>query len=240
MKQYFKFRPISESMTRISNKVFGNRSYRRMLLDEDLERSREFMGGIVLDVGGKARGKSGQFRPLASDRPRWIYLNINERTRPDVVGDAAFLPFRVESFDSVVCIEVLEHCEYPQKTVDEIYRVLRKGGHVIISVPFICPIHADPFDFNRFTDWKLHSMLKEFHIIMLKKQGYYFTVLADMIKGYLRGTSRVCVFKYFFYPLIPLMRVLMSVEKTEWARGSERFTAYTAGFFVVGRKIESA
>jgi SAM-dependent methyltransferase len=238
MNWRFKLRQISESITRISNNVFGNRSYRRMLLDEDLERSREFINGIVLDVGGKAKGKEGQFHPSASDRTRWIYLNINERTQPDVIGDAEFLPFRAEGLDSVVCTEVLEHCEYPQKVIDELYRVLREKGHLIISVPFICPIHADPFDFNRFTDRKLCSMLKRFKIIELKKQGYYFTVLADMIKVYLRRTSRIYAFKYFFYPLIPLMRVLMSVEKMAWAQKSERFTAYAAGFFVVSQKID--
>jgi SAM-dependent methyltransferase len=236
MNHRSKLRLISESITRISGKVFGSRSYRRILLDEDLERSRELVKGFVLDVGGKAKGKTGQFRPLANHSPRWVYLNIEGRTQPDVIGDAVSLPFRPESFDSAVCTEVLEHCEYPQKVIDEIYRILKAGGYVVISVPFLCPIHADPYDFGRFTDRKLRSMLEKFKIVELKKQGYFFTVLADMIKGYLRGTSRRYAFKYLFYPLISLMRVLVSLEKMAWVQRSRRFTAYTAGFFVIAQK----
>src|SRR5262245_55869415 len=51
------------------------------------------------------------------------------------IDDAASLPFDDNSFDAVICIEVLEHLFEPQRAVDEMRRVLSSGGKVIITVP---------------------------------------------------------------------------------------------------------
>jgi SAM-dependent methyltransferase len=52
-----------------------------------------------------------------------------------VVRDAAELPFADESFDHVVCVEVLEHLFLPHRAIEEIRRVLRPGGRVVVSTP---------------------------------------------------------------------------------------------------------
>jgi SAM-dependent methyltransferase len=52
-----------------------------------------------------------------------------------IVHDAAELPFASDSFDSALCIEVLEHLFAPDRAVAEIRRVLRPGGKLVISVP---------------------------------------------------------------------------------------------------------
>lgn len=54
-----------------------------------------------------------------------------------VVADAAELPFADESFDVVLCIEVLEHLFSPHLAVGEIRRVLRPGGRLVASAPNI-------------------------------------------------------------------------------------------------------
>ncbi len=51
------------------------------------------------------------------------------------VGNAHNLPYKNRSFDTVLCIEVLEHVENPDKVVSEIKRVLKAGGMAIILVP---------------------------------------------------------------------------------------------------------
>jgi methionine biosynthesis protein MetW len=52
-----------------------------------------------------------------------------------VIADAAELPFAAESFDVVLCIEVLEHLFTPDQAVKEIHRVLRPGGRLVASAP---------------------------------------------------------------------------------------------------------
>ncbi len=50
-------------------------------------------------------------------------------------ADGMQLPFGAEGFDAVVCSEVLEHIESPARAVTEMIRVLKPGGHLIVSVP---------------------------------------------------------------------------------------------------------
>ena len=59
------------------------------------------------------------------------------RTGPQVttIGDAVSLPLQNDSFDTLICIHVLEHVDDDRKTLSELYRVLKPGGSAIISVP---------------------------------------------------------------------------------------------------------
>lgn len=51
------------------------------------------------------------------------------------VASAEDLPFKDDTFDAVVCLEVLEHVDNPVKAISEIRRVLKKGGYGVILVP---------------------------------------------------------------------------------------------------------
>ena len=61
-------------------------------------------------------------------------------------------------YESVLLLNVLEHTPYPLKMLIEIYRILKVGGYLIISVPFLCPKHDMPHDYWRFTDDGLKSI----------------------------------------------------------------------------------
>lgn len=57
------------------------------------------------------------------------------------MGDVHALPFKNETFDTIICMEVLEHVKDPRKVLSEIKRVLTKNGMAIIemdsgSIPF--------------------------------------------------------------------------------------------------------
>ena len=71
--------------------------------------------------------------------------------RADVAGDASEMPFADESFDTILCTEVMEHVMNPEKVIAEFARILKPDGVAIITVPFFYPIH-DTFDFFRYTD----------------------------------------------------------------------------------------
>src|SRR5438132_6447992 len=69
----------------------------------------------------------------------------------DVMASADDLPFDAESFDCVICTEVLEHCPEPRETMAEIARVLKPGGWVFLTTPFLRPLHEMPSDYYRYT-----------------------------------------------------------------------------------------
>ena len=51
------------------------------------------------------------------------------------VGDATSMPIQSTTFDSVICIHVLEHIENDRSALAEFYRVLKPGGWAVIAVP---------------------------------------------------------------------------------------------------------
>ncbi len=54
-------------------------------------------------------------------------------------GDMLDLPFTKDSFDVVICSEVLEHVHKQHRAVSEIIRVLKPGKKLVVSVPRYCP-----------------------------------------------------------------------------------------------------
>jgi 2-polyprenyl-3-methyl-5-hydroxy-6-metoxy-1,4-benzoquinol methylase len=78
------------------------------------------------------------------------------------------------SIDIVFCMEVLEHVKEPIKACFEIHRILKPGGLIIGSTPFILGIHDAPYDFYRFTSYGLKEIFKNFNLESLKNRNKYF------------------------------------------------------------------
>ena len=77
-----------------------------------------------------------------------------------VVDLAKPLPFDTASFDTVLCTSVLEHVDNAEVAMGEIARVLRPGGHALITVPFLYPTHEAPYDFQRFTHYGITGLAR--------------------------------------------------------------------------------
>ena len=206
-------------------------SYRRILLDRDLEESKRYMKGITLDVGGGR--KRGSFK--APSDATWLVLDSSREFCPHILGDAQNIPVKSNTVDCVKCTELLEHVELPERVLDEISRVLKPGGILILSAPFNVGIHSDPWDFLRFTDQKLTRMLdSNFRILTLKKQGLYFTVLAYMIRQSVLSSTRST--RLFLYPLLPILDLVVKLDNLTSVQNSKLMSSFTTGFFVIAVK----
>ncbi len=92
--------------------------------------------------------------------PDFINVDVTPFPEVDIVADAAHLPFKDGSVDAVVHESLFEHLPDPEAAAREINRVLKSGGIVYASIPFLTPYHASPDDFNRWTAsgmWRLFS-----------------------------------------------------------------------------------
>jgi SAM-dependent methyltransferase len=78
-------------------------------------------------------------------------LNIELLPNVDIVGNAYDLPFRSGSVPFVFCEAVLEHLEFPDRAVREMWRVLPAGGELFAATPFLQPFHGFPGHFQNFT-----------------------------------------------------------------------------------------
>lgn len=62
-------------------------------------------------------------------------------------------------YDSILCSEVLEHVARPDAAIAELFRVLRPGGRLLLTVPFLSRLHEEPHDFYRYTEHGLRELL---------------------------------------------------------------------------------
>lgn len=96
---------------------------------------------------------------------RFINVDVAAFPEVDIVAEAENLPFRDNSVDAVVNESLLEHVEDHKQIIDELHRVLKPGGIVYISVPFLTPYHASPDDYTRWTRSGLRALFKDYEII---------------------------------------------------------------------------
>lgn len=150
---------------------YDSRTYRRRLLDGWLVEQENLVGGRVLDIGGKRENKRGDYRPPTNRASQWLYVNIDQSTSPDIVADAARVPLPDGTADTIICTEMLEHVPHPREVVAEMWRLLRHGGVIIGSVPFLYPVHADPYDFQRFTPEGLQELFRAFPHVAIVAMG---------------------------------------------------------------------
>lgn len=80
-----------------------------------------------------------------------VNLNIGLFENVDIVADAYKLPYADGVVDAVFCEAVLEHLEFPETAVKEMYRVLKPGGQIFAATPFLQMYHGYPNHFQNFT-----------------------------------------------------------------------------------------
>jgi SAM-dependent methyltransferase len=73
------------------------------------------------------------------------------------VGDGQALDLEGNQFDTVLSIQVLEHVFEPIRMVEELYRNVKPGGHVVIMVPQTANIHHAPHHYQNFTRYWLDA-----------------------------------------------------------------------------------
>jgi len=148
--------------------------------------------GEVLDVGCGRK----PYRALIP-ATRYVGLDLDSPvTRAlglaDVYYDGGVLPFSDASFDGVLCSEVLEHVFTPDKFLGEIRRVLRPGGRLLLTVPFVWDEHEQPQDFARYTSFGLRAVLERtgFAVDELRKSGSDARALAQLGAAWLYKVTR--------------------------------------------------
>jgi SAM-dependent methyltransferase len=145
------------------------------------------VSGRLLDVGCGSKPYQALFAVDA-----YIGLDIDsEASRKGGIADHFYegdtFPFADASFDSVLCNQVLEHVFNPDKFLGEIVRVLKPGGKLLLTVPFVWDEHEQPYDYARYSSFGLRALLEKqgFKIVHHKKIGADASILFQLANAYL-------------------------------------------------------
>lgn len=188
---------------------------------------------MVMDLGGKRENKRGTFQPSEQQARVWWYLNLDLSTSPNIFADVTHTPLKTGSVDCILCTEVLEHLPDPQACVDEIHRLLRNGGLVFASTPFFYPVHADPYDFQRFTEDGLRYLFRSFSSVEIFRMGGYAGVLGLLVEIGIAGVEgNTSIHKFMRWAMKWVSRWLCHYDLIVFGKESTAWQKFTTGYFV--------
>ncbi|MFA6920226.1 MAG: class I SAM-dependent methyltransferase [Gallionella sp.] len=119
--------------------------------------------GTVLDFGSGSQ----PYRPLLTNCAHYTSLEYDtpqnrERKVADIFYDGKSIPAEDNSFDGLLSTQTLEHVPNPEVIVGEWARVLKDGGMLLITMPFMWPEHEMPYDFQRYSSGGLRLLLEKY------------------------------------------------------------------------------
>jgi SAM-dependent methyltransferase len=163
-------------------------------------------------------------------------VTAHDKSEINIESDAYSIPVESESFETVLCTDVLEHLEEPDKAIQEAYRILKNDGIAIYTVPLIWHLHEEPRDFYRYTRYGLKYLFEKNHfkiIELVALSGFTITFAQELsyFLMHVRGKSKVNPFWWVIPPSLIIIQsiayLIGKIEKNEM---------FTAEYLIVARK----
>ena len=184
-------------------------SFRRQKIDKLILMNIKFINGEILDIGGTNNTKE-ILKSFLPNKTNIKILNKNNNYQADILADFDHYNNFKKKYDTLLSFELLEYLEYPKDFFNKAYKLLKPKGHIILSIPFLNPIHGDKLDNYRITKKKLIEIIKreKFKIIKFQNVGSVGTVINDILRascGYASKSKKgkisiflLYMFKWFF------------------------------------------
>ena len=120
------------------------------------------LSGQILDIGGGSQGSHYRFLAIEKSAERKV-VDIVPRKGTDFALDITRerVPLPAGSQDFVLMFNILEHLSGHTRVLTEVHRLLRQGGKLIGTIPFLVNVHPDPHDFVRFTSEALTALFEQ-------------------------------------------------------------------------------
>lgn len=115
-----------------------------------------------------------------------IYTGIdvtqNAANSVDIIAPCTDVPLSDSRFDVILCTEVLEHVSDTPKSFQELARLLKTDGFLIVTTPFMYPLHEEPYDYVRLTPYQIREYAKRygFCVLELTTSGNEIEVIATV------------------------------------------------------------
>jgi SAM-dependent methyltransferase len=154
-------------------------------------------GAMILDAGSGEAPYRKLFRHTKYESADFCKID-KKYEESTYICDLANIPVENERYDFIIFNQVIEHLPEPGKVLSELFRVLKKGGIIVASVPLFFEEHEQPYDFFRYTQFACKKLFEENGFIIQKLdwlEGYYGTL------GYQFSMMYQKLPKYKFLPI---------------------------------------
>lgn len=211
-------------MIRLSLKKYFRESFGRVLLNEQIVAHAHLVRGNILDVGSGSRRYDHLFEGQVTAID--VHPDVG---RAIMYGDIHAIPFPDQSFDSVVCFEVLCYSPNARTALRELVRVLKPGGHILLSTPFLL---RDSGDRVRFTKQYLEELLAELHPKSAEVIGCgnAWTIIWDILRSRIVDTKsrpKKMVLSLLFLPVLIVILILRLGQASTPHYTAEHFAVIT-------------
>ena len=156
--------------------------------------------GLLLDLGCGNVPLYGAYRDYVSDSICVDWDNtMHKNPHLDISQDISQeLPFENATFDTIILSDVLEHVYNPSHLFDEMKRILKENGIIIMNVPYCYQIHEQPFDYYRYTEYFYRSIIREkgLSLLLIEEIGGIVETMSD-ICGKMLGYCK-CLFPLLY------------------------------------------
>ncbi|WP_339742478.1 class I SAM-dependent methyltransferase [uncultured Rubinisphaera sp.] len=162
-----------------------------------------------------------------------LSFDIDRERSPDVVGDICTYDFSNKCFDVVIMSEVLEHVHSPYLAINNINSILNENGKLILTTPFMFPLHDRPYDYYRFTRFGLEFLLRDFKNVQVCERNSYFDAIDVLwVRLWQTQVKSARIASYFIIPFVfylkrPFTYLLSMLIDTD---------AITTGYVVTAEK----
>lgn len=197
------------------------KSPHRNILEEKLKELAPKIKGKILDAGSK----NSPYRNFFEGEV--VAIDIEPKTEDVKKGDITHLDFPPNSFDSVLSTEVFEYIKMSEKGISEIYRVLKKDGFVLISVPFMYKIHRD---FVRYTKDYLLELFSIFSNVEIFPIGNFYTIILDILRDKIVHL-KPSILRYILY--FPYLFLVLFIKPSKALIKDQNFVS---GYIVLAKK----
>jgi SAM-dependent methyltransferase len=140
------------------------------------------------------------------------------------------IPFEDDSFDSVLITDVIAHIFKPENLVNDISRVLKPGGHLVLTSPFFYWISEPPYEFYRYTEFALRRFCEEanLEVIHLEAYGGRADIFLDLLNKKMTGKISNRIFS--------LLSRMMGTGSGQERRMAKTKNKFPLGYTLVARK----
>ena len=158
-------------------------SARKRKININLEKYKNLLTGLVVDLGGSDNYKKKN-KHLFNYTDKYYSINKDTVTKCDLNCTFPDINLPSDFADNVLCIETIEYVADPVKFLNNIHKLLKKNGYLIITSPLMFPIHHDSInDFYRLTiSFYKSNLEKKFYFEQVVAIGGPFEILFDSIR----------------------------------------------------------